>query len=47
MVWPFVVVGCLFLALMVYVIKLHRDFVRIQKAASVALEELEGDFCAR
>lgn len=46
MVWPFVVVGCLFLALMVYVIKLHRDFARIQKAASAALEELEGDSCA-
>lgn len=41
MAWPFVVVGCLFLALMVYVIKLHREFIRIQKAASVALEELE------
>lgn len=46
MVWPFVVIGCLFLALMVYVIKLHREFIRIQKAASVALEELEGDSCA-
>ena len=45
MSWPFVVLGCLFLALMVYVVKLHREFIRIKKAASVALEELEGDPC--
>lgn len=46
MVWPFVVIGCLFLAHMVYVIKLYRELIRIKKAASVALEELEGDSCA-
>ncbi len=45
MSWPFVVIGCLFLALMVYVVMLHRQFLRIRKAASDALQELEDDSC--
>lgn len=45
MVWPFVVIGCLFLALMVYVVKLHREFISIKKASSVALEALEDEHC--
>ena len=43
MVWPFVVIGCLFLALVGYVIKLHCEFISIKKASSVALEALEDE----
>lgn len=44
MSWLFVVIGCLFLALMVYVIILHRQFLRIRKAAAIALKELEEPY---
>lgn len=44
--WLFVVIGFFFLSLMGFVIKLHREFIRLKKASSVALEALEDDHCA-